>query len=338
MKHIGYKNLKLPFTILSSKAFLLWLIGGWLIYYVSSAIWMEEAFAFFVSGVEKNILIQLHFVLFIISGYLNIVRVFEDKLQHSKIGFIAWFMLSLGVMLYFSGFFLSLNLRASDNRLVGEGDLLKLPWSTENYRISSVMPGLKDHYEITDITGVLEQEPKIGITDSSSKSYEIGAYPPVRIGGTYMHILNFGFAPGVRFYRNEAILNEGYMALRLLPPGRSDFFDLRPHPYRFLVSLRPDHVDSTVQGHETVFNLKAPMYDTRVFSGEKIIAEDNSETGVVFDDYRLQFYKHKYWVQLESAKDPGIPVMRFGIYLLVFGIPVYMLKVVVSLLSFRAGV
>ena len=119
-------------------------------------------------------------------------------------------------------------------------------------------------------------------------------------------------------YKNDLIINEGYMALRLLPPGRSDFFDLSPYPYRFLVSLRP--VDSEGAGHDLgpVFDLKDPMYDVRVFSGEKIIAEDNSENGVLFDDHRLEFYKHKYWVQLESARDPGIPFIRLGIYLFVF--------------------
>lgn len=327
--------LKSLFHILSSKAFLLWLIGGWLLYYVASAIWIDEAFAFFVSGVKENIIVQIPFVLFLICGYLNLIRVLKDKFKDSRLGFIAWFMLSIGVMLYFSGFFLSMTMRQSDNRLVGEGDVVRFPWSAESFHISSIKPGLKDRFRKSDISDLLDSEPQITITDSSSNAYEIGAYPPGKMGSTYSHILNFGIAPGIRFYKNNILLNEGYMALRLFPPGKSDFFELQPHPYRFLVNLAPELTDNSRHHPEPVFNLINPVYSTRVFSGEKIVAEGNSGESINFDEFGLQFFKHKYWIQLESAKDPGIPVMKFGIFIFVFGIPIYLLRLVISVLSFR---
>jgi hypothetical protein len=335
MKDTRFKTVKYILTFLSSKALLLWLIGGWLMYYVASAIWMEEAFAFFVSGVEKNTLIRIPFVLFLVSGYFNLVRVFINKLKGSKVGFSAWLMLSIGVMLYFTGFFLSINFRQFDSRLVGEGHMLRLPWDMKNYRISTVTPGLKDKYKKTVSGGLLEREPKITITDSSSNIYEVGAYPPVSIEGTYVHILNYGVAPGVELYADGALTKKGYMALRLLPPGRSDYFDLQPLPYRFLVSLAPDHSD--FGGHHPVpeFNLKDPVYSTRVFKGDKIIAEGDSTKAVKFDRFALAYFEPKYWVQLESARDPGILVMRLGIFLFVFGIPVYILRLAMSILSIR---
>jgi hypothetical protein len=238
-------------------------------------------------------------------------------------------------MLYFTGFFLSINMRQFDSRLVGEGDLLRFPWSAESYRISAVKPGLKDRFRFSDTGGVLDYEPKIILTDSSSGSYEVGAYPPVLVDGTYFHILNFGLAPGVRFYKHNVLIDEGYMALRLLPPGRSDFFEIQPYPYRFLVFLAPEDTDNNGYYSEPVFDLKSPKYSTRVFRGEKVIAEGDSKEGIDFESFRLRYFEPTYWILLESSKDPGLPLMKYGIFIFVFGIPVYILRLILSLFPHR---
>jgi hypothetical protein len=173
------------------------------------------------------------------------------------------------------------------------------------------------------------------MTDSSAISYSIGTYPPAKIHGTYFHILNYGLAPGIRFYDNQTLVEEGYMALRILPPGRSDFFEIRPYPFRFLVFLAPEYTENGRHHGEPVFNLKDPMYNIRVFSGERMIAEGDSREGLRFNDYHLSFFEPKYWIQLESAKDPGMSVMRFGIFVLVFGVPVYILRLLFSVFMFR---
>jgi hypothetical protein len=333
MYNIIYKIIKFPIRVLSSKACLLWLTGGWILYYVSSAIWMEEAFGFFVYGVKSNPFIQIPFLLFLVSGYLNLFRVFKDKFRGKKLGFISWLMISIGVLLYFTGFFLSINVRQYDNRLVGVGHSLKLPWSTDTYNFSSVDPGLKDSFKKSDADGILAYEPKITMTNSSANSYRIGAYPPVSIDGTYFHILNYGLAPGVRFYDKGTLVNEGYMPLRILPPGRSDYFEMRPYPFRFLIFLAPDYTEHGGHHPEPVFNLKKPVYNTRVFSGERMIAEGDSMEGLSFNGYNLSYFEPTYWIQLESAKDPGMPVMRFGIFILVFGVPMYILRVIWSLIK-----
>ena len=63
---------KLIFNIISSKVLLFWMIGGWVIYYVLTSIWMDEAFGSFAMGIGNNPLIQVPFVLFLIAGYLNL--------------------------------------------------------------------------------------------------------------------------------------------------------------------------------------------------------------------------------------------------------------------------
>jgi hypothetical protein len=325
--------LKMPIGVISSKACLLWLAGGWIMYYVSSAIWIEEAFGFFVYGIKNNLFIQIPFLIFLASGYLNVLRVFKDKLRGEKLGFISWLMLSIGTLLYFTGFFLSINVRQYDNRLVGVGHSLKLPWDRDTYSFSAVDPGLKNSFKKSDSDGVLAYEPGITMTDSSSNSYRIGAYPPVRIDGTYFHILNYGLAPGVRFYDKGILIDEGYMPLRILPPGMSDFFDIRSYPFRFLVFLAPEYTEHGGHHPEPVFNLKTPVYNTRVFSGEKMIAEGDSREGLSFNSYYLRYFEPTYWIQLESAKDPGMLVMRYGIFIFVFGVPMYILRLIWSLIK-----
>ncbi len=36
--------IKIPFEVLSSKVFMIWCIGGWIVYYIFSAVWMSESF------------------------------------------------------------------------------------------------------------------------------------------------------------------------------------------------------------------------------------------------------------------------------------------------------
>lgn len=325
----------IPIKVLASKTCLLWLTGGWVLYYVSTAIWMDEAFAMFVGGLKNSILIQIPFLLFLVSGYLNILRAFRDKLRQDRAGFIAWFMISAGIMLYLAGFFLSIHVRQYDNRLVGEGHTLKLPWDRELYRVDTVDPGLKESFKKTDAGGILAYEPKIRMTDSSAHSYTIGAYPPKKVRGAYLHILNYGIAQGIRLYDRETFVEEGYIPLNVLPPGKSDYFDIRPLPFRFLVFIAPEYTENGGHHEEPVFNLKNPIYNIRVFSGEKMIAEGDSREGLRFNGYHLSFFEPAYWIQLESARDPGMPVMRLGLLLLILGVPVYILRLLFSLLTYR---
>jgi hypothetical protein len=314
------------YQLLSSPSLLIWLAGGWLMYYIYSAIWSEEAFAGFIALTRKNLIINIPFVLLLISGYLNIVRGFTVRFQKSKTGFLAWLMLSAGIMFYLTGFFLSLHLRQYENLLIGEGDILQTPWMSEAFHVVSVEPGIKEQIIFTgEDTHVFEREPRITMADSRSHRFFVGAYPPSRRGMTYLHILNTGIAPGVELYENGRLIDKGYMALRLLPPGQSDFFDIAPYPYRFLSALSPS--DAT----GNVFNISEAIYNTRVFRKEKLIAEQKASSFVKFDQFELRYFKPKYWAQIEVARDPGIPVIKFGIFLAVFSFPVYLIRLITKL-------
>ncbi|MCK5504536.1 MAG: hypothetical protein KAJ10_05210, partial [Thermodesulfovibrionia bacterium] len=84
MSDIKYKIIKLPFEVLSSKVFLFWMIGGWVIYYVLTSIWMDEAFGSFAVGIGNNLLIQVPFVIFLVAGYLNFLRASMHVLKEGK--------------------------------------------------------------------------------------------------------------------------------------------------------------------------------------------------------------------------------------------------------------
>lgn len=325
---------KTSLNFLSSKALLLWLLGGWLLFYVSSAIWMKEAFAFFVSGLADNPMIQIPYLLFLISGWFNFIRVFRDKFRSNKIAFAAWLMLAVGALLYLSGFFLSVNTRHAGTLIVGKGDTVAPPWGSGSYQISSVSLGLKESLGISEDGGYLEYEPKITLTDESLNKYEVGAYPPARIGGTYFNIMDLGLAPGIKFYENGFLATDGYMVLRLLPPGAPASFYLEPYPFKFLVALSP----SSYEGDHAVpvFSLKSPVYSTRVFKGETLIAEAGAGEELSFDNYSLAYTEPDQWVLLQASKDPGMPLVKYGIFIFIFGIPVYLLRLILSLFSLRS--
>jgi hypothetical protein len=223
-------------------------------------------------------------------------------------------------------------MRESGQRVVGEGDIIDPPWSNERYRITEIDPGLKDSLAATDISsGIFAYEPKLRVMDSSSQALAIGAFPPAKFDGSYYHILNFGIAPGVRLTEGNRVKSEGYMILRIITPGTSDFFEISPYPYRFVASMEPE---KTVQGEQeraSQFKLKAPRFYVRVFSGERVIAEGDPARGIHVDDLKLTFFTPTYWVLLEAVKDPGISVTHIGVILITFGVPLSFLLLGVNI-------
>jgi hypothetical protein len=161
--------------------------------------------------------------------------------------------------------------------------------------------------------------------DSSSRTYEIGAFPPDKIDDTYYHILKFGLAPGVSLLERGQVRDESYVVLRILEPGSSDYFEIPSYPYRFLVSMAPERTFQKGKLEASQFNPMKPLYKVRVFKGDREIADGISTEGIFFDDFSLRFFKPKFWMHLEAVKDPGIQVIRLGILLIVIGLPLSLL-------------
>jgi hypothetical protein len=328
-------RIKTLIAALSSRAFLLWMIGGWVVYYVFSAIWVDEAFGSFAVGIATDPLVQFPFALFLVSGYMNLVRASKEVLKSGRLQFAAWVVMPIGVLLFLTGFFISLYSREAGQRIIGEGDIIKPPWVTETYHVKDIAPGLKKSLlDIESDKGIFLHEPTMTLVDRNSNSHVVGAFPPTKIDGTYYHILNFGIAPGIMLYKDDSVRFKGYMPLKVLMPGSSDYFEIGSYPYRFLVSLQPENVARRRDGSALRYDLKAPVYNMQVFRDEKIIAEGNSREGILFDDYTVKFTDHTYWVMLEAAKTPGMPVLIAGILLIVIGVPLWLLRTILQFRSF----
>ena len=316
-----------PFKILASKAFLLWMIIAWISFYAFSYIWMDEAFGNFIALLRDNMFIQVPFILFLVSALMNLIRASKKSFQQSRAGYLFWLILPLGVIIFFSGFFLSVIQREQGQRILGEGDIIDPPWSNDKYSLIDINPGLRDSLlDIDSGMGIFSHEPKLTVIDRFSQKSEIGAFPPKKLNDTYYHILNLGIAPGVRLLQGENIISQGYMILRILMPGSSDFFEIPPYPYKFIVSLDPEKKIQKGRVSASEFNLKQPQYNVRVFKGEKIIAEGNSRNGIKLDNMILDFYKPIYWALVEAVKDPALPVMHAGVVLITFGVPLYFMR------------
>jgi hypothetical protein len=323
------RPLKQLLTILSSQVFLLWLVGGWIIYYVVSAIWREEAFAGFVSGIGNNIFVQALFIIFLLSGYLNLFRTAKDIFRRGKLNFLSWIILPLGLLLFFTAFFLSILTRETVRSVVGEGNLIKPPWVEKGYRVTRIEPGLKENIlDRESDTGIFAYEPNMTVIDQSNKTHRIGAFPPSKIYGMYYHILNFGIAPGVRLLEGNTEREKGYMPLRILVLESSDFFEMPPLPYRFLIRMKPEKSILKNGVLASQYNLKEPVYNVRVFKGDTIVTESDSQEKIRFDNFTLEFFTPTFWILLVAVNDPALPILRLGLLLITIGIPLSFIRLI----------
>lgn len=305
---------------MSSKSALIWLVTGWVFYYVTSAVWTEEAFATFITQLGKNPLVQAGYVLFLICLALNIMRSFRSRLQNGAVSAGAWVVLPAGILIFLSGYFMSSAFRQWDYVIAGEGGAIRPAWSKTDYSVVDMVSPLKDEALDTGDGSFFSMEPKVTVTDGKIK-VTVGVFPPKKISGTYFHILNFGLAPGIRLLDDKGEVEaEGYMALKLLPPGAEDKFELPPLPYKFAIRLAPSRVIEKGGTVGKIFSLKSPDYEAVVFRGKEVVFEGNSKEGIIFDGRRLEFTEPSHWAYLEVVKDPGAAVIVWGLWIIAIGI------------------
>lgn len=311
------------YRLFSSKSFLIWLAGSWIIYYVMISIWSMESFGNFVTGLKNSFHIRIPFLLFLVSGYLNIIRSSLTRVKKGGgIQFIAWLLLPLGFMLFLSGFYISVTTRQFEWVTVAKEHILKPSFSTESYLIDDIKPGIREGLSDKYSGNVIfAYEPKVVVRDKSEHRYEAGAFPARRIDGFYAHILNFGLAPGIVIDDGGVNTGEWYLPLKIISPGNSDYFNILNYPYRVLLTLEPEMVNGDERQLSGQFNLKKPLYRLKVFNGEKVIKEAESRDGIQFDNLTISFLEPTFWAMIEVVKDLGVPVILSGLLLMILGIP-----------------
>ena len=305
------------------------MLGLWLLYYLTWATWSKEAFANFVTGLGRNIIWKVLFVLFLLFLGIEISLRFKDWYKKSRIIAIVRLFLPAGIFLFLTGFFLSANVRMETRILTGKDDVFTIPWSKKRFAVMNVRPGIKERFldiEQDAPSAIFTREPLLLITDFE-KTYRIGAFPPTRIDGTFFHILNSNIAPSIELRnQNGEIIEKGDLALQILPAGNTDFAHLSNLPYRITMKLLPSGELKRGEVLAKEYNLEERLYEIKVYRIKNpeeagvLIAQGISRKPLSFDGYTLTVTGHTYWVLLEVVRDDAVYIIGAGIVLTIVGI------------------
>lgn len=316
-------------SFLGSKTLTVWLTGFFVIYYLTIAVWSKEAFASFIINLSRNNLFRSVFALF----FLNIaIRVSKAliRIWPSKALFFLRLPLNLGIPILLFTFFIGPSFRDTRQIPVTKGDMVEIRWEGAYLSVTGIEPALKKKALRRDDSSIFDFEPGITLRDDRG-TYSIGAFPPKRVGSTYMHILNFGIAPGVELRKGNEVVAAGNVALRLTPFGVVDSFTLEPLPYRFYLSIIPNRVIKKGREAEREYDLDRPLYDVKVTKGDKVIYKGSTDAAILFDgDTSLSLSAPVDWVLLEVVHDPFLIPFIVGLILTSFGILLYPFSLICS--------
>lgn len=312
--------------VIKLRRLMLW---AWLIYYLTWSTWSKEAFASFMVGLGSNLLWQVLFVLFI--GLLGVEIVYKFSLRTKKnLRFaLLWLILTAGILIFLSGFFLSAALRIDTRILTGKEDIFQIPWSQKRYGVMDVKPSIKERFldiEQESPSPIFTREPVVLLTDFKD-IYRVGVYPPQRIDGTFFHILNFNIAPSIEVNDSSGrTVIKGDLALQILPAGNTDYVLLEGLPYRLTMKLLPSREIKRGDIIAKEYDLNERLYELKVFKVKNpeeagtLIAEGDSRVPLKFDGYSLTITGHTYWVLLEVVKDDAIYIIGAGLIFIIIGI------------------
>ena len=309
--------------IAGSPAITVMLGGAVLLSYLTVAVWSKEAFAWVMMQLRGNIAAQLLSVLFVVNVSLRLAHAVLE-LRSSPARLLLRVPLFLGIALFLASFLLSNSFREFRWQLVGLDDVIHVG-SAGEMRVTAVNPAMDEQVLRSDeATGIFTYEPWVLLRDNKGGQFRVGAYPPRSIGGVYLHVLNFGIGPGVELRQDDRIVSRGYMALRLLPFGNTDSFELAPFPYKFYLSMLPVR---TIVRNETKmqeYDLKRSRYHVEIVKGEHTVFSGETRDSIAFDaNMKLAFFPPSYWVQIEIVRDDFAPWFAGGLLLLLGGAVLY---------------
>jgi len=317
---------------LRSRTLTVWLVGLFILYYLTTAVWLGEAFGRYVVHLSSSTLFRAFYLLFLANVVLRTVDALV-AVRTARRTLLLRLPLSLGLVMFLCCFFLSLNFRQTLwLPPAGAGDTIAVPWETGTSQILSVEPALKKRALRTDDIAIFDFEPGITLKDADGRTHSIGAFPARKVGSTYYHVLQFGIGPGVELRRNREVLARRQVALRLTPFGVVDTFILPPYPYTFHLSIVPNRIIQ--KGKETArdYDLTRPRYQVEIVQGDRTIARGETETSLAFDGtMSLSFFPPDDWIIIEAVHDPYLLWLAIGAGLVVLGLILFPLS------SSRAG-
>lgn len=307
-------------AFLRSRTLTVWLVGLFVLYYLTTAVWVGEAFGRYMNHLSANNLFRAFYLLFLANAVLRVADAAAASFPVRRV-FLLRLPLYAGTVLFLCALFLSLNFRqAIWLPPAGIGDRLSVPWERDVYEVVSVAPALKKRALRTDNAVIFDFEPGLTVRDGKGAVHVIGAFPPSRVASTYFHVLQFGIAPGVELRQSGKVLVRGNVALRLTPFGVVDTFDLPPHPYQFSIAVAPNRTIKKGKELARDYDLDRPRYLVEVIRNGNTVVKGETEDAVFLDGtLSLSFFKPDDWVIVEAVHDPFLFWLASGTVLLILG-------------------
>jgi hypothetical protein len=312
---------------LASGPFLVGLAAAWVAFYVPYALWFPEAFAGFIAMLGSNPLLQVPYLLFVLSSALWLWRRAHVQGHEGALRRLGGLLLPLGLWLFLLGFGMSAMLRQHHWDFLQEGEFLQLPWQTTPWRLQELRPPFEDRYvQSTAASPLFLHEPELTLR-SGDQTRTLGAFPPTRVRDSRCNILDFGLAPTVRALLPDGRTIEDRPVQRLLPPGVEDDFELPGLPWRIGLRMVPSDYAEGDSGADKIYRLRAPTYRVVVREGNEVLYEGEVQTEAALPQGAfLQFDTPSYWAWVQCARDPGFRPLVLGLVLIVIGAPIALLR------------
>jgi hypothetical protein len=322
-------------TWLFSVRGLFWLLWVWVLGYVTAAVWSKEAFARFMALMGGSLPVQAGAFIFVSVAAVSLVRFALRGFRARGPAFFLWSVFPAGAFFFLLGFVLMGVFGERELGFVKEGDVITTRWDGKDYTVMDLKVDLKQKKIMAEEpVGFLRSEPEAVIATREG-SCEVKAFPPAYCRGTYVHIRDYGMAPGIVLYKRGVPVESGHVNLRILPPGSRDAIEIRGLPYRIFISLAPDRVVESEGKLHRLYDLEAPRYAVLVEKAGQVLFEGTSDDKVAFDGYVLGFSPYMKWVWLDMARGLGLPVMAMGLLLMTAGLPVSIVLIAFRLLAAR---
>jgi len=315
------KALQIIYRILSSTRLTIGIPAMFVFYYITVAIWSGEAFGKYIILISSDNRARAIYCIFLINISLVILNRLWS-LRRSIFRLLLRSPLYIGFILFLLSSFLSINLRDTRWMLLGEGDVIRLPWDRVSYRVMRIESALESDVTRRSDSPVFDYEPYVWLLDSIGQTHRIGAFPARRINNTYMHILNFGIAPVIELREGKRVIASGPVALRLIPFGGTDSFEIRE--YKFNLKVMPNSIIKDDRGEITRrYDLQRPEYHIQVIKGDRLILEGISDDEIRFDSNVMRFYRPIFWIQLELVHDPVYPFFIISLLMTIIGMIIF---------------
>lgn len=321
MKHFA----RGAYAMLRTPLLTVWLGGGFIVYYLTVAVWSTEAFGHFIQGISSNNAMRLWYVLFTLNVLLRSIDAGKALWSKDRRRLFLRMPLYGGIVLFLVSSFMGVNVKKHLwHEPVGKGDVVRIPWSGEIFQVAAIKSAYaKKKFGVNDAI-LFDYEPGVTLVDEKSSVYNVGAFPVSKVHSLYMHVLRFGISPGMELRQDGKVVAAQNIPLQLTPFGNTDSFHISDLPYDFKLTVVPNRYST--QGKESVpeYIVEKPAYRIEIQKGDQALRSVETDTGVRIDDsITISFTQPTEWVILEIVQDPFYPFFLLSLFLLCCGVVLY---------------